>query len=60
LNLWVDGRRFQPGADGVGEVIAEVPVSAGEVLVYAGLTEGSVAAAHRLPFSLATLMMASQ
>jgi Bacterial Ig-like domain (group 2) len=59
LNLWVDGGRFQPGGDGVGEVIAEVPVSAGEVLVYAGLTEGSVVSG-RLPFSLATLMIASQ
>jgi hypothetical protein len=59
LSLWVDGRRFEPGTDGVGEVIAEVPVSAGEVLVYAGLTEGSVVSG-RLPFSLATLMVSPQ
>ncbi len=38
LNLWVNGRLFQP-AEGSSAVAADIPSPSGELLVYVGMTK---------------------
>jgi len=36
VSFWIDGQRFERTASGVHEVVADVPVAPGELLVYVG------------------------
>lgn len=52
LNVWVDGRLFAGTARGPSEIVADMPVVAGELLVYVGLTGPSQ---YYVPFTLSTV-----
>jgi len=52
LNLWVNGQVY-PGSGATQEIVADVPVGVGELLVYVGKTSSNVVGNY-VPFTLAT------
>lgn len=54
LNLWINGRLFEGTAPGSPEAVADVPIGAGELLVYVGMTSP---VEYYAPFTLTTAVV---
>jgi len=57
LNLWVAGVTYSVASPGAIEVVADIPIGAGETVVYAGLVGGQPFATGYMTLTLATTIL---